>query len=167
MRRIYILSGPPFAGKSSWAGRKTCSIISRSSFRDGLREQVKSSKLHPFKMETEERLWGEMIGKKMRETSGDVIIDQLTLTPPAVEKILRQIDTSIFKGVEEKQIFLVLFNTGLDNILKRNKDRGEYIPENKLKKMWYAHQSLVKNKDFRNGLRKRGVVISEVLAVVD
>lgn len=121
MRTIYIMSGIPGSGKSTYvskyAGRDHI-ILSRDEFRDHLRELYKSEEYYPVPAPEEYEMWADYIKETMITHPHHTIwIDQCTPTQRSAEKLLKAISSAF---TADDFVCFTVIHTTLDQCLKRN-----------------------------------------------
>lgn len=121
MRTIYIMSGIPGSGKSTYvskyAGRDHI-ILSRDRFRDQLRELYKSEEYYPVPAPEEYEMWADHIKKTLKDNPRrNIWIDQCTSTQRSAEKLLKAISPAF---LADDSVCFTVIHTALDQCLKRN-----------------------------------------------
>ncbi len=121
MRTIYIMSGIPGSGKSTYVGKyagRDHIILSRDEFRGELRELHNSKEYYPVPAPEEYELWADHIKKTLTDNPWrNIWIDQCTPTQRSAEKLLKAI-SPVFTA--DDFVCFTVIHTTLDQCLKRN-----------------------------------------------
>ncbi len=146
MRNIYIMSGIPGSGKSTYIRQHAPwgdFHVSRDDFRAYLRRLYKcEDKYFPCGPDQEWKLWTAHLGNILTQfPRDDVYIDQTTLTQKAAAKLLRSIKQYI---TNNDQVFFIIIHTSLNVCLERNAVREGYagVPDETIKSM---HDSMFRD----------------------
>ena len=146
MRNIYILSGIPGSGKSTWMHRHAgpgAFMLSRDFFRDALRNECNSTNYFPYPAAVEWDRWTQNIIRHLQQfPDADIYIDQTTLTQGALNKLFRSIAAGI--NADNDNIIIVRILCNLKTALARNAERTGFacVPEQTIRSM---EESMRKN----------------------
>lgn len=138
--QLHILSGLPGSGKSYWmrrfAGHRAAKL-SRDEVRAKLREQMGSTDYFPVSKADEWDYWIRQIVNVLeyKEKCHEYYIDQTSLNPGAISKLLISIDEE-FK-LDGFDIIIHVFHTPIDVCKARNAQRSgmEQVPNQVIDKM--------------------------------
>lgn len=138
MRHIYIMSGLPGSGKSTYVHRMANAgdlICHRDVFRQHLRNIYNTTDYFPCEAKEEYRRWAEYL----RDTIGNnpdanVWIDQTTLTKAALAKLLAAIMPAV---TTNDFVEVIAIHTSLKICLERNAQREghERVPDKVIEDM--------------------------------
>lgn len=138
MRNIYIMSGLPASGKSTYANAHAHwgdVVLHRDEFRDHLRAELHSDDYFPCSAAEEYRRWAETIRHHLTRAPGvDVYIDQTTLTQKALDKLVRAIQPAL---TPNDQLFIVVCHCCKPICMKRNAARESFarVPDKVMESM--------------------------------
>ena len=134
-KRVWLMCGPPGAGKSTWAKRQLTVPSNIWHSRDVIRFLLVQEDEEYFSKETEVvNLWTEAINASIEHPAfTDIYVDATHLNPKARRKIINRLNLS-----DNISLCAVNFLTSLDKCLQQNSQRigREIVPEEVLKNMY-------------------------------
>lgn len=145
MRTIYIMSGIPGSGKSTWMHKNAQVgdlMVSRDNFRASLRNELgKPNDYFPLPANQEWARWTMHLKECIERHPQDIYIDQTTLTQGALNKLLDAIQSSLRTY---DNIVVVSVRTSLKTCLERNalREGHERVPDDVIRSM---HDSMFKH----------------------
>ena len=139
MRTIYIMSGVPGSGKSTYIDKHKGQydlVARRDNWRTRLRESMNSKDYFPVPANQEWEMWIAFLNGLLESANQTVWIDQTTLGHGALDKLL----SALFL-TENDNIVIVKFELDYETIQERNALRTglEFVPENRLQSMYKSH----------------------------
>jgi predicted kinase len=143
MRNIYVMSGLPASGKSTYAESRRApkvAVFHRDDFRQYLREQFGTTDYFPCSEKEEYRQWANVITAALiAAPDWDIYIDQTTLTTKAAIKLINAIKGAL---TPNDQVFFIVCHCALDICKERNAKREGYarVPEQTIDNM---HKSMM------------------------
>lgn len=132
MRNIYIMSGIPGSGKSTYISKYAAPgdiILSRDNFRAELRAANNTDDYFPIPTKEEYRQWVGLIQKTLTDNpQNNIWIDQTTLTQKSADKLLRTLMPFL---TNNDFVCFIVIHTTLQQCLERNAARlgKEIVPE--------------------------------------
>ena len=134
-KRVWLLSGLPGSGKSTWARQKIAENGGVWCSRDEVRFSIVKENEEYFSHEDEVfNTWIKQINKALENPEvEDVYIDATHLNDKSRNKVLNRLT----KNTDIEKITNVLFLTPLETCLERNKQRSgrTVVPEEVIKNM--------------------------------
>ena len=134
-KRVWLLSGLPGSGKSTWARQKIAENGGVWCSRDEVRFSIVKENEEYFSHEDEVfNTWIKQINKALENSEvEDVYIDATHLNDKSRNKVLNRLT----KNTEIEKITNVLFLTPLETCLERNKQRSgrAVVPEEVIRNM--------------------------------
>lgn len=138
MPKVYILSGAPLSGKSTWAAKQKLPILSC----DRLRFEYFGGE-YKFDAKAEKEIWEDFY-YRIGLFKEDFIIDNTNCKLDYIKKIKGSLNPSVFWVVEIKKFETNLLNSYIRNI-KRYVFTGKWIPLDVIKNMKKNYRNLWKN----------------------
>lgn len=138
MRNIYIMSGLPASGKSTWARNHAAwgdFVCSRNNFRARLRTKYDKQDYYPCSAAQEYFEWAIHLKNILTSAPGiDVYIDQTTLRFSSFKKLIKAIKPAL---TNDDIINVVFIHTPFHICLARNAIREGYqhVPEETIQSM--------------------------------
>lgn len=131
MSTLYILSGCPASGKSSWAESHFDNIVSRDAIRFYYLEDGDEYFAH--EREVQEEFYGTLAD--YLDNGDDVVADATHVTLASMKKTIGEVKH--FASDENFRVVVIRFDTPLEVCLKRNAKRTgrEFVPEKTIMEM--------------------------------
>lgn len=140
MKHIYIMSGPPACGKSSWIRSAIAERGGIHISRDEIRFSMLSEDDEYFAKENEVLVeFYRQIQEQLNLGENDIYVDSTNLNHYSRGKLLKNLSIG-----NNYTIVYVSFTTSLKTCLKRNKNRTgrEFVPESVIRRMWYQRNEI-------------------------
>lgn len=155
MKTLFVLSGPPASGKSTYLrsldfSKGNAAVVSR--------DQIRFSMLMPWDdyFAHEDEVWHEYVrqSRLALELNDIVFLDATHINPRSRTKILRELDLS------DAVVMGMNFHASLDDCIARNAAREgrAHVPESALRDIYERWEPIAAGERFFNGVLDKGDV---------